>query len=596
MTKSHFYMFYPYEKCSTKFLQCQSDPKGLIPAGGYAYALRFKRHRDLSNMLMNMLDFPDNEKYCIHNFIIEVFDVSKRPLYNYKPFKEKSAILKSLNGLHEGYEGFQVRSDRQNLAVLMVSIGFTKLIEPAKWSSEDVSDIIKMGDRIFCNVLMNDSECKGVDYNIDWNDINLVIGMNKFGFTKNRISGVFEYPEEIPVEIEEEEEEEEDETAAPGDEDGEEAIVRKKPKEPEVVVPMPSTDLQGILKKWNEDHVEGEAVFECGFFNLSIWKKDDLFYVFDSKASGPEGEISQRRLEIGKDKANNFASVRTSKYYQTIPNEGSAYVVWFEEFQQFFEHIKGKMPADYLQQEFVLNEIKLQNMTQPPPEIPMASKPGFKQIAQGKSIIRGTICQNDLMFVHKDKQEAANCIATLAFALVSSTQKWSQTLLDIILKYGDRLYTKSLQSIDQSDPEVACLVKLGLSHIVKSFKIYKIRFDLEVSGPVNDMLKVNQLKTVLGKMESIEKKKGYIIICKGIMNTLWKAEGQNFIFEPKGSDPNGRLLSAGYASVLRFAKQEPLFDFLVSKFGAIDGPNTFELYTVSESQYSLFNSSRNYIL
>lgn len=579
MTESHFYLFYPYEKCSTKFLQCTSDPKGIIPAAGYAYALRFKHHTDFSNVLVNMLDFADTEKYCIHNFIIEVFDVDKRPLYNYQEFKVKSAMLRSLNDFHEGYEGFQVRADRQNLACLMASIGLSKLNDPVKWSPEEINDIIKMGDRIFCTNIMNDPECKGVDYNVDWNEINLVIGMNKFSFTKNQIFGVFVVPDEVLAENEEEEEEEE-EPEAPGDDVGEETLVRK-PKKLPVVKSLPSNGLRDILKTWWEAHGECEAVIESGLFNVAIWVRDGLFFVFDSKASGPEGYISERRLEIGKDKANNFAPARSSKYYTSFPNEGSAYVVWFEEFDSFVDHIKEKIPADYLQQEFILNEIKLQNITLPPPEIPLASKPGFKAIAPGKAIIRGTISQNDLMFVHKDKQEAANCIATLAFALVSSTQKWSQTLLDIILKYGDRLYTKSLQGIDQSNPELACLAKIGLQLIVKSFKIYKIRFDFEMSSPVYDMLKTSPLKALLGKMDGIEKRKGFILICKGIMNTIWKSEGQFYVFEPKGTDPNGRMLAAGYASVLKFAKVDAMIDFLVSKFACLDGPNTFEFYTVS---------------
>lgn len=582
MHESHFYMFYPYEKCSTRYLQCNTDPRGVIPATGYAYALRFKHHQGLANQLIDMLDFTDSERYCIHSFIIEIFDVAERPLYEYEPFKEKSAMLRALNDLHEGDELFQIRADRQNLAILMVSLGFAKLNNPAKWTSEDVYDIIKMGDRIFCNVILNDPECKGVDYNIGWEEINLVIGMNKFNFTKNVIKGVFEHPEEIsPEEIEMEEEEEivtpeDDETAtatSPG--------TARESKDLSVSPVETPSDLMGILKKWDTDNQEAEAILECGFFNLALWKKDSLYYVFDSKASGPEGELTDRRLEIGKDKANNFASVQTSKYYKTLDNEGSAYVVWFEEFQQFFDHIKGKIPADYLQQEFTFNEITLQNMTLPPPDIPLASKPGFKAIAPGKSIIRGTISQNDLKFVHKDKQEAANCICVLAFALVSSTQKWSQTFLDIILKYGDRLYTKSLQAIDEANKDIGCVDKLRLSDIVRTFKIYKIRFDFDITGPINDMLKPERLKTHLGRMDGIEKRKGYIIICKGIMNTVWKAEGQNFLFEPKGSDPNGKLSTAGQTSVLRFAKAESMFEFLASKFNAIDGPNTFELYTVS---------------
>lgn len=585
MTESHYYMFYPYERCSTRFIQCRCDPKGIIPASGYAYALRFKHHNDLSNMLMDMLDFPDSERYTIQNFVIEVFQ--KRPLYNYAKFDENSAILRPLNDFHEGYEGFDLRADRQNLANLMVSIGFSKINDPAKWSSEDINDIIKMGDKIFCNLMMNDPECKGVDYNIGWEEINLVIGMNKFTYTKSTITGIFEFPEEIPVESEEQfEEEGEEEDGGEEGEGGRSSGKVRKSNEPSASISLPPGDLQGILKKWTDDNTEAEAVIESGFFNAALWIRDGLFFVFDSKASGPKGELSERRLQMGKDKANNFAFNQSLTYYKDFKNEGSAYVVWFENFQDFFEHVKSKIPADYLQQEFLFHEVKLQSTTLPPPEVPLAPKPGFKPIGPGRAIIRGTISQNDLMFVYKDKQEAANCIATLAFALVSSTQKWSQTLLDIILKYGDRLYTKSLQALDQSDPKMACLLKLGLLHIVKTFKIYKIRFDWEISKPINDMMKVSQLKSALGKMDTIEKKKGYVIICKGIMNTLWKSEGQFYVFEPKGSDPNGKMSPAGYASVLKLNKIDALFDFLISKFGSIDGPNTFELYTVRNHMLS----------
>ncbi|XP_055857049.1 uncharacterized protein LOC129919951 [Episyrphus balteatus] len=458
-------------------------------------------------------------------------------------------------------------------------------------------------------------ECQARDYKLQWEDIVPVIGINKFTFTREPVIGVLEILPEVMGE------EGENEMGTQEDYDNEEGFEAQddelfvRPQGSIAEAAPLANDLKGILQSWDmkkSDH--HEAVLETDFYRIAIWKRDNLYFVFDPKASGDNGELTERRIEMGKDQlAGDDLSIMAAQQKQTednpdddeetprkLPserplylekrtythydNQGSAYTAWFSNFDEFFEHISSKTPQDYKYGQFTLHDLILTSQSVATDDFEFKLKPGYHAITPNHSLIRGSIAQNSSSLTNRNKQEISNCIVSIAFAKITPSSKMTTTLLDVQLKYGDRLYTKSLEALKKSDMiKFMNIDKLSLEDILSIFNIHKIRFKWKINSTINGNFMLNELKKATGKLGSIENGSAMILNHKGYFMAFWKGDGGGFyLYDPFETNPNGVLVEngSGLPSMSKFTKLDNLLHYLLSKFVCVEGLNTFTLYTI----------------
>lgn len=630
--------------------------------------------------------------------IISYSAIERPPLRNYLPYYDYGGILKPYDNLHEGHEYFGLRSNMQTLANLIIALAFIEINHSIMWNKEDLCDILKIGDKMYCDVIKRKKQCNDIKYQLKWNDLKPIIGVNHFKFERNRIKGIFKYLEKSKLSNENEEnniknienndnknidnisynKNDKDNVTADSSYSGNNSITEtdgggdsgvgdnettKSPinyddnydKEEDEINNY--NDLYKLLSNW--EHIEKiQAILQSDIFDIAIWKQDGLYFIFDPKVSDDKGKLTEKRKyfvldkikkrqenenlveEFGEDEEeeekdekesddnitkqltdnnqtittdnktnktineNKFQEQQQQKFdIEKLSNNGSAYVAWFTHLEQLIDHILSKIPSEIN----LNNELLTLNIINIEPEIvnnELIIHEQNQEISNNNNltnswkyyinyyIIRGTISQNDLIFQYSNYQDIPNCIVSLSFGSISNPDKWTFSMINIILKYGDRLYTKSLQEYENKNKTKnnninnngSIKIKLTFDDIVKAFTIYKILFNWNlIKKDIGDLNDLKNFENNFKNLQTIESNNGCILLIKGYMNSLWKSnENLYYLFDPHETTPEGFITNNnGYSSITRFTNLNDLYEFLKTKYGCIISPNFYNIYMVS---------------
>ncbi|XP_055382181.1 uncharacterized protein LOC129612543 [Condylostylus longicornis] len=540
---------------------------------GHAFALRFKDISTMYEEILTIMSLNDDEKYSL--YIVEGKD--RPPLLNYKQFGENAAILHPNGDLHEGSDVFNVRADKQTYANILIALCYVNISRPLEWSPEDVADLLQIGDSIYCKIIANLKDCSELYYKLKLEDITPNIGCNKFNYTVTSIEGIFKiyaFPE-----AEEEEGEHEIE-----DEENEKSDVHTIAERSFRVLPQ----LEQILNEW-EEFEQIQAILDSRIIKLGLWKKDLVYFIFDPKASLPDGKMTPRRIQRAATTIEYGENDITDLRY--VENNGISYVAYFYDITSFVSHILSCIPQDYHSENFTLHKLKIICPPVPASEMVIKYMPNTNFIitAPNIGIIRGTISQDEVMFQNPNKQEIANCMVAIAFAFITPSNNWTCDLINIILKYGDRLYVKSLDRYEKQNCESISmnnkLRSLTIENIIENINIYKILFKFTVVGKITNCINPGcesnkDIKKFFARLQNIDNGWGAIINIKDRTNTVWKQGTLFFLFDPFKCDPVGFSATNGVSCLMRFNKFELFMEFFIKKYLCKDGPNNFEIITI----------------
>ncbi|XP_037907700.1 uncharacterized protein LOC119649570 isoform X2 [Hermetia illucens] len=287
---------------------------------------------------------------------------------------------------------------------------------------------------------------------------------------------------------------------------------------------------------------------------------------------------SQLALEKGE------AAKETVRDIMSLPNDGAAYVAWFQTLEGLIDHLLSKTPPEYQNQPITLHVIQIDKAVIQSPQ--KTVKYFEERNPEGFWTLRGFISQEDPILPNRTNLDGACSIIALGFTLINPADEWSRPILDVILKFGDRLYTKSLMLVSSYDNKV----KLKIGQLAKSFSIYKHKFDYELKFsndkfPLNNPENFNEInssfKEAVNRLGTSEKNIGVIANLNGnYCVAIWRAGPITYVYDSHQNDPNGVYKTIGSSTLERFANLNILFNVLRRKFDNIKEAIMCELIEV----------------
>lgn len=280
------------------------------------------------------------------------------------------------------------------------------------------------------------------------------------------------------------------------------------------------------------------------------------------------------------------------------PNEKTdksrAYVAWFPSIAELHDHILSRIPEEYQYDEFKIRKINFTQIRNTCDQLEVPEKyHNFNYITSRHSIIRGTISQNDQIFLpypNRNNQDTANCVTCLSFSLFSDSSDWSSTIIDVILKYGDRLYTRSIEFIKKMYPDIQFLddPKIKLHHLATPFTITTMKFYLCVIPVLFD-----ETKSVADNLEDFfTANKTGVICCRNYYVAIFKQDSKSeepgneyFMFDPHDIGPNGLRRVHGVACLSRFEDIQDLADVFLKNCEGNLLKDPVKIYNVSKPFY-----------
>lgn len=265
-----------------------------------------------------------------------------KPLIHFKDFSpyDGAAILRSSTGHHEGnHDLFDVRADKQTLCNLLAALCMTHLVTADQWSSRDLYDILKLGERIFVDASVRhgkrDDGRVPDDFRLEWPNIEeLNIGNNRFVLrdVQREEATLVGTPTQSSTSPSQEQLGSTDET------DGQENvnsdnIAKRNPsiastsskraasklerlsnsftrtsktggsdgQENDETPAEQQAELRTLLTDYDAS-IDGEnsnsmAIIETDMFQLALWKHEDMFYLFDPQPSDDEAKPTSKRRQ-----------------------------------------------------------------------------------------------------------------------------------------------------------------------------------------------------------------------------------------------------------------------------------------------------------
>ncbi|XP_044260521.1 uncharacterized protein LOC123008654 [Tribolium madens] len=444
------------------------NDKGVVCGFGTACILRLLTIEDLTNALMTNLGADKQNFFNISRVVVKLIDMTedgvvKPPLNYYEMVNEFIAILRSNNS--ERDKKFAINSGKQTVPMCLAALAFNTLTPSFDWTKEDVDQVLTFGDKLYTTT-MEDMysgeiiEGEGDDVTSDNVKKEVQIGSNLLTFELEDVSsGNFE-------------------------DNLKEAFEHLS------------------LRVSEEGNEAFQSILESPMMTVSIWRDDNLIYLFDSKPRDERGQIygkdewsakiiiddgeteeekkddegekdemgggdnlgependndededEEEDEEEGEDDVSPVEK-KGSQFWRTKEQEGKACVLRFSRIEDLVQHLLDNSPPNKRTElEFTLKGVKIANtpivheifdpeIEDKPDEI-AGDWNEFKEFDHGKWILRSVRNFRDGLFpiVNRGKQSLPMCLVSLAFASLFALEKFTQDVVDGILSYGDRLYT-----------------------------------------------------------------------------------------------------------------------------------------------------------
>ena len=601
--------------------------------------MRFATIPDLSLHMLSNFEINDDPAYSISRVSAEPRLSTTPCFYYYQKIEnfEYAAMLRAYHEFHEDHESFRGIMKEKTLCNLLSCLGFTKIMNPRQWNNSDINEILKMGYKVLCRFAKNMNSTDEDDpwinlKQIEINSIDFDIKVDKeeeghFMQKQNYFGFDLEVLEET-VDINKADENKSETSLHP-------SLKSVAPSTVSTLLNQEDTSitLLDVLKTW-ENKGEIFAILNSILFDVAIWKCDRFYYLFDPKSSDMQGSLTKKRLEefVRKQLAeernllkSNFKNqIRMSTELELqelcfgrpvtfilptvkpsmaniapkadddlspieISETGCAYVAWFTSLEFLTQHILDKIPLKFQSESFVVKYLNISHGIQVSRSLDLSPWHYFHPLDPQHWILRGGISQNDTQFpdVNRNNQDVPNCIISLAFLKVCKTMDWNSVVLDIILKFGNRLYKKSIEKLKKAGDQQLESLKLMINQIdlpvlMRPFiiSIYDelVTKDTIVKG--NEAEPMELMKKTIDIFLNTSDGVG-ILVAKDYYVSIWKSEDYFYMFDPHDIGPDGLKKSNGVACLQRFKDSKKLVEIFCINIKDIEGANEYQLIKVS---------------
>ncbi|CAH1118614.1 unnamed protein product [Phaedon cochleariae] len=285
---------------------------------------------------------------------------------------------------------------------------------------------------------------------------------------------------------------------------------------------------------------------------VAIWRGEKIYFMFDGLNRGPNGILSPtgtacitRYIDLAK-MADTFLQ-NISKYGKNV----------------FYIHSvnmqKGICPRE--------REPKV--LVEPPKTVHPG---GFQDVMPGKSIVRGTISQEDPKFAKEpNTMSVPIAIIALTMTCLHKTRTWSKPIVDDIVELGAVLYEDSVRELGYDfDPWQD---KLDIYKVKKDYQIGVLEANCELR--LLDQRGIIDTKdpTVLNLRQGIEKffeeNTHGLIVTEVYTLAIWEDEQEYgepliYLYDPNPRGPTGMPVFAGTACLVSFVNAKMAADHFIS--------------------------------
>lgn len=270
-------------------------------------------------------------------------------------------------------------------------------------------------------------------------------------------------------------------------------------------------------------------------FQLSLWKNDGKYFLFDLRDADETGNT---KIEFSKSKKN------------------CPYVAWFDSINPLLDHIMFNLPETGDENyEFCCFKLKAKI------EKNLDHKSWYNFSPVNDSSNQWMI--RSLYGSLQNHYGLAGCVITLVFASVLQPSDWNSSMLDSAMKYGTKLYKKSLKTNLTEG-------YLKLNSIVSPFIIGCYEFSF-----MTGLFKcgANEQNFLENGISNLFNHADYgIISSKGYSVAIWQQNNSYFIFDP---NVNGMACLSRFSNTTLISKH-----FLSHVSTGMTGVNIFEIYKV----------------
>ncbi|XP_037024996.1 uncharacterized protein LOC119066555 isoform X2 [Bradysia coprophila] len=531
-------------------------------------ALRFTSPIDMAKSLTANIVIRKNQEFSLRSVTLneEAPKIDKKKLKNFKdlrPSTGNAGILRlgknfDLIGSEDDI-GVTFARNTYNIAAV---VAMTLMKDCWTWSNYDVWDILKISQKsftdevnkfenFFIKVGTTIIKLKDIQTNLWENEIevdlgqgdNTLLSFNRIEEAaaiksdyqiKRAIKAGMMTDSQIKVKEETTTEDQIDGAATGPIENLDNKTERACRVQPTIEDPLMEEKLviEGFMKRFKK-HRHPNAILRSEQVQLAFWKKDGAFFVFDLRDAGKAGCTNGN-----------------------LDKSACPYVAWFDSMNGLLEHIYTNL-SETQSSSYELITFKLKA------KIVNSSHKTWYNF----SLVDDTTDQWMIrsLYGNLHKQCAVtSCVIALIFASTLEPSNWNSSMLDSVLKYGRKLYRKSMKTN---------ITDVKLTTIVTPFIIgcYEFSFTaaLMKCGANEQQILESAITTLFGHSDF------GVISSKGYSASIWQQNNSYFIFDPQ---LNGMASLTRYSNIGRICNH-----FLLHVRTAVTGVNVFEIFRISIS-------------
>lgn len=281
-----------------------------------------------------------------------------------------------------------------------------------------------------------------------------------------------------------------------------------------------------------EKHNYPNGVLKSNHLQLALWKKDGAFFVFNLRDADETGVVTNQQ------------SAKS-----TCP-----YVAFFDSMNALLDHIWLNLcEAGHGSYELISFKLKA--------KVENANHKTWYNFTPVSDISNQWMIRS-LYGSLQYQYGISSCVIALAFASTLQPSNWNSSMLDSVLKYGTKLYKKSLKTNS---------TEIKLNSIVTPFIIGCYEFSYTAA-----LLKcgANEPNVFENGIVSLFNHADFgVISSKGYSAAIWQQNSSYFIFDPQLN---------GMASLSRFSNIALISNHFLSHVRTgMTGVNVFEIYKVT---------------
>lgn len=344
-----------------------------------------------------------------------------------------SSLLGTTNDMDETFP--ESNRGKQEVAMGFVALGYNILYSVQTFTHRTIDDILMYGDRLLTftkNIRIREITNMGEGYSVEMakelanaQEFGIVLTARQFCIGSDRVVLEIEWD------------------AVTGE-------INAQKLETELDVERGLTD---FFRKYKTGMLSARGL------TIAVWKKGHFYYMFDPHSRGPSGLACSNGVAC----ITRFLepSGMAKVFLSNLPKEGEC---WFT------IHAIDASVLPCPREEVRKEKPKLRLSA------PITS---FDPVADGKTIVRGTISQESPVFGRKlNAQFAPIAFVALAMTLVHRCMFWTKPIIDEIVTIGDRLYASTLDDLGyEFNPWEQ---ELTLDLTPTTFKIGTVKVDCEL--------------------------------------------------------------------------------------------------------------------